>query len=391
MTTLGAISFPWHQAVTTAGRSLAGETAILGPAATRGLLPYFGTITSSTSVTADNTGQAAMDKMLAMCIACGLDYISFDYYADALGYLAASGGIQVWEGINNSLQLYLASPLRKQIKFTLLLVGDDLGVAWPPVPADWSSVQADILSYFLKPEYQKTPDGRPLTYLLSTSLFDAQMGGTGQAKLNALRSACVSAGFPAGGMCLMALQTNSAPLGADGVSNYFEYLGGTGASISHATIAAQAASNWTAWNGSGYQHVPLCTLGYDVRSRNVNQFWDQKLGTGIGRAALETASVDYVDGSATTAIDVANHIKAGFDWVAAHPLTTSAVNSVHVYALDEWTECGNALLPCALHGAADPYLQVIARTLKRQKDSPMALKARGMPLVNRPDQARSFY
>lgn len=391
MTTLGAISFPWHSAVTTTGRSLAGEELILGPSATRPLLPYFGTVTSSTTVTANNTGQAAMDKMLAMCIACGLDYISFDYYADALGYLAASGGIQVWEGINNGLQLYLASPLRSQIKFTLVLVGDDLGVAWPPVASDWPTVQADILSYFVRPEYHKIPDGRPLVYIIDAGFFDSLIGGTGASKMNSLRSACNAAGLPGNGMCLADMAGGPLSLGADVATAYAEFTSGSGSPVAHATIAAQAVANWNAWESSGKYTIPLCTLGFDIRSRNVTQFWDQKLGTGIGRSALETASIDYVDGTTTTASQVANHIKDGFDWVAAHPVRSGPTNTVHVYALDEWTECGNGLLPCAQHGAADPYLQVLARTLQRQKDNPMALKARGMPLVNRPDRARAFY
>lgn len=391
--TLGAISFPWHQAPATTGRSRDGEIQILGPAAAHPLLPYFGTVTGSNSVTADNTGQAAMDKMLAMCIAGGMDYISFDYYADALGYLAPSGGIQVWEGINNSLQLYLSSPLRSQIKFTLMLVGDDLGVAWPPVPADWPAVQADILTYLVRPEYQRIPDGRPLVYIFDAAFFDTLMGGTGTAKFNALRTACTTAGLPGTGVCLIDMNNNngSNSLGADATSAYFTYPGGSGTAIPHSTLAAQAASLWSAAAAASRYYVPLCTLGYDIRPRNVTQFWDAKLGTGIGRGAVETTPNDYVDGTVTTASDIANHIKAGFDNVAANPTFAGSIGTVHVYALDEWTECGNGLLPCAQHGAADPYLQVLARTLQRQKDNPMALKARGMPIVNRPDRARSLY
>ncbi len=393
MTTLGVITFPWHQAAGTPGRSRQIEQQLLGPAANQHLLPYFGTSVSSSSVTVDNTSQAGMDKLLAMLIACGVDYISFDYYPDALGYLAPTGGIQCWEGINNGLQLFLASPMRSQIKFTLVLVGDDLGVASPPVPADWPTVQADILSYLVRPEYLKLADGRPLVYMINPAQFVAWMGSsaTATAKINALRGAANRAGFPSDGICLADMSSGSLSLTANVATNYDESTASGSTAIPYSTLTTQAMTHWNQWNSDGKNHIPLCTVGFDIRPRVADNVWDTKVGTGRGLGAVETTPHLYVDGTTTLAQDVANHIKSGFDHVHANPTYCGTTDTVHVYALDEFTECGNGLMPCAQHGAADPYLQVVARTLGRQKESHAALKARGMPIVNRPDRARATY
>jgi hypothetical protein len=383
------ISFPWHQST---GPARTGEQSILSPAAAHPITPYLGTVTGANTVAVDTPSQAGMDKILSMLVACGVDYIAFDYYANAKNYLTV-GGIPVWEGIQNALTLYLSSPLRKQIKFSLVLVADHLGTSNPPVAADWAAVEADIVSYLVRPEFVKGSDGRPLVFMFAVNTWNSLMGGTALAKLVSLRAAAVAAGLT-GGICIVNTETGAnvgnTQFGGDCVTAYNYVLSGAGAAVPYATYSSNLKAQWASWKTTGTYVVPCASLGWDYRSRCATQFWDTYYGTGVGNPGFETVTGDYVDGQVTTSDQVASHIKDALDFVAANPTNCAAMSTVLVNSLDENSESGNSLLPCPMH-TGDPYLQVLARTLGRQADNPMALRARGITLVNRPDRARSVY
>jgi hypothetical protein len=385
MAKLGAVRFDWDYATSGSNggvNSLDGEIGILSPAAYQGLVPFGGTVTGPNTVSIPQGNQARADREIDMAHKCGLDYFAFDFYPNAAGY-PLSGGSALWTGINDGLKFYLSSSKAGLVKFCLLLISGQQATPNPLTTGNWGPIADQIVTYMSSPHYQLGLAGRPIMYMFDTSAFIAQ-GGT-LAMINTLRSKATTAGLlnPYIGTCTAAngasisvatTESEAATLGLDFLSSYAMHMAGAGSAVSVASYNAMHTSLWNAWvaNGTGFGVVPNVNVGWDVRSRVADGFWCEQL------PPYSCTSMDFT--TLATSQELATRIKSAETFTLANP---AICNSEHILigAWNELSEDGNAMVPHANDKGMN--LQLMARELRRQRESARNLRARGLDIYSR--------
>jgi hypothetical protein len=281
-----------------------------------------------------------MEREIAYARAAGIDYWAFVMYAPG-------------DAMSKGLGLYLASPHRSDVRFAMIV---------QPYTAGEDDI-ARLVGYLALENYQKTPSGRPIVFLLGPNGVGDTSWTDAKKTVPAIRAAAARAGVPAPYVVHQwgwADQKELARgLGADAVGAYSWNFDDHAAP--YALLAAKAEGKWDESAALGLHVVPLATAGWDRRPRVANPVsWERPNPPGAETIYYATP----------TAAELAGHVKHAIDWCAHHgsPAGDASdaacdANAVLVYAWNEIDE-GGWLLPSRAREPGTARLDAIAAVLR---------------------------
>ncbi len=269
----------------------------LGPNKYHFRLPFYGIEMGIDKVQARSLTPTIMNQEIAYATDAGIDYWAFVYYPDN-------------SGMDSARVLYDGSHNKNNVKYCYVL-----GASSAP-SFTW------LVTKFSETNYQKVLTSRPLLYI-----FGGASGYTASMITN-LRNLTTAAGL--GSPYIVVMDANSsnassalASIGADAISAYVKTGSGGG---SYASLVSAENTNWDSHKDTGRKVVPWVTSGWDTRPR-----YDNPVSWG-------TVGVDNWVQTAT-AIEIADHLSDGINWVGNYPLSADA-NTVLIYAWNEFDEGG---------------------------------------------------
>ena len=326
---IGAIRWDaWYGGTDAVG--VAVETA-MGPQRYHGRLPSCASVISPTEVRIDCANESAMERDIEAARAARLDYWAFVMYDPDIN-------------LSRALRLYLASPNKRHVNFSLIWAAPQLGKR-----ADFPRVRERIVSLMSDPAYQKVLDGRPLFFfgfITEEYVQEAWGGDEGlRAALAELRDAARSAGLGNPYLVLMAYPARRAEelrkrFGFDAVSAYAVQQNDLRAP--YATLTRHARRFWDGARKQSGKVVPTVMSGWDRRPMAQNRVpWEKR------PEPADTMERYYETPSPA---QIAGHLEDAVHWVWSHP-TAAEANAVIIYAWNEHME-GGWLAPTLAEGEA---------------------------------------
>ena len=268
----------------------------LGPSQWRYRLPFYGTQVNSTTVAMNEATQTVMDQEIAYAVAAGLNYWAFNHYLN--------------EG-RASLNLYLSSSLKSQIKYALQLAGMH--------PTERADAVALMSVAPAKDTYLTVLSGRPVVFLQSWTF--PSLGYTKAGQVDPFRAEILAAtGKNPYFVCqhFTASQTAAdvTTYGCDAIGTYAYSGGGPGPLVEHswATFTAETRAAWNAYAATGRPTVITVRTGWDRRPIT---------GSNAGRW------VTYA-----TPTEIAGQLQAALNWVETHQAAAAVPNLIQIYALE---------------------------------------------------------
>jgi hypothetical protein len=311
---VGAIRWDaWHGDKSEVGKSVERS---LAPEKWHARLPFFAQDLPGGGVRIDGANQTVMDREIQYARSAGLHYWAFVLYGEN-------------DAMSLGLKNYLASTQKQGLRFCLIAEVS----RWKP------EVFGRIATLMARPEYQRTPDGRPLLYILDNNTnadlaidrFRTQVPGNPYI--------VIQNGNPTRATALR-LQSN-----ADAIGAYAYQRGTTNASYSQ--LVQEVEQFWEACRKTGSQVVPIVMSGWDRRPRIEHPVpWEHYQQPNVG--------LDKFYGPATPT-ELTRHLKDALSWIGTHPDTTPA-KAVLIYAWNENDE-GGWLVPT--RGDADWRLKAV--------------------------------
>lgn len=277
----------------------------LGPATWHDRLPFFAIELNNDSVQVRGNTQQVIDQEILYAAEAGLDYWAFNYYNPGTG-------------LDSALRLYLNSPHRNRIKFSLILASGDYLLQ--------PETRQILTNYFHMSNYQTVLNGRPLVYILGSSSLTQEMVESLRTSGNT-KPYLVYLGWSA-------RQTTRAveKYGFDAGSAYAQ-RGGSGQPF--VTLAREAEKEWDNSRLGGIKVIPWVTTGWDPRPRIEHPVpW-----------------IDYPENEWTEPAkpnEIARHLKNALKWNTTYP-KTAETNAILVYAWNEFDE-GGWLCPTLYYG-----------------------------------------
>ena len=146
-------------------------------------LPFYSSVISPTNVSFNANLQGIMDQEILYARHAGIDYWAFDTYCTFGANCSTNNSYcqQYYKQTSNlycprdpayGLKLYLTSPYRYLMNFTMVLLGSS--------PCD-VSFQEEYIELMRSPQFQTVQGGRPLLYLFQFDDAEAQKCGGGWA------------------------------------------------------------------------------------------------------------------------------------------------------------------------------------------------------------------
>jgi hypothetical protein len=281
----------------------------LGPDHWHYRLPFFAVKLDKNKVHVRGNTQKIMDQEILYAADAGLDYWAFNYYSPG-------------SGLDSALKLYLRSPHRNAIKFSLIL---------PPGDYLLETEMRKILTNYLKmPNYQTVLNGRPLVYIFGNNKLTQEMVDSLRASGNTANHLKPYLVYLASSMTQV--KTMIETYGLDAGSAYAQQGEGGKPFVN---LAREAEKGWNTYRLGGIKVIPWVTTGWDPRPRIENS----------------TPWVNYPQNAwvqPAKPIDIATHLKNALQWNAAYP-NTAETKAVLIYAWNEFDE-GGWLCPTLYYG-----------------------------------------
>lgn len=281
----------------------------LGPDHWHYRLPFFAVKLDKNKVQVRGNTQKIIDQEILYAVDAGLDYWAFNYYSPG-------------SGLDSALKLYLRSPHRNAIKFSLILAPrDDLLE---------TETRQILTNYFKMPNYQTVLNGRPLVYILGNSSLTQEMvdnlrvSGT---TANHLKPYLVYLGSSA-----TQVKNTIEKYHLDAGSDYAQQGEGGQPFVN---LAMEAEKGWNTYRQSGIKVIPWVTTGWDPRPRMENS----------------TPWITYSQNSwvqPAKPIDIARHLRNALQWNVAYP-DIAETKAILIYAWNEFDE-GGWLCPTLYYG-----------------------------------------
>jgi len=288
-----------------------------------GRLPFFAELDPVGRPQLPGYTSQVMGAEIQAAVAAGLDFWAFVLYRPE-------------SEMSRGLAAFLAHPQSSRLRFCVISEVQ----RWHPttIPADTGRV-ADLMA---RPNYHRTPSGRPILFLLAQNPAPAERtwrhSGGLAGLVEAIRNAAKARNLPNPYVVFMAPRaTDAAALAdrarGDAVSAYAVHpASGRG---SYAALANHAERHWNAMRSTKCQVIPLAMVGWDRRPRAERPVsWE----TNRGQMADPTRYFEK-----PTADQLASHISKALRWVRAHPESSDA-DSVLIYSWNEHDE-GGAICP----------------------------------------------
>lgn len=315
----------------------------LAPEKWRHRLPFYARISPDNSVLVRSDSQEVMDQEIAYASGAGLDYWAFCYYR--------SKKHKSIDSYNYGLKLYLASKLKADIGFSLILVGYEfLGPK-----EEWPQTVQQLITYFREPTYQKVLDGRPLVYIFDAHKLAKWAGSDEEAReaVACLRKTAAKSGLRE--PLIVALTFSAADcaraaelFGLDAIGAYATPEKGEDKEFPYSALAKANRDFWENCRATGKQVVPIVNSGWDNRPRR-----DNPKHAEILRGPWYTAP---------TQAELADHLRTAVFWTRSNPEATRA-DTILIYAWNESDE-GGWLVPTHSEGTA--RLDAIKRVLQKR-------------------------
>jgi hypothetical protein len=342
--TVGAIRWDaWHQG--SARDPVRAMERSLGPKQYHWRLPFSATVVSDSEVEIRGYTQEIMDREIAYARAGGLDYWAFLLYDPG-------------SAMSQGLSLYLSSKHKADMRFCVIASPHLFGT-----PEEFPEKIKRIVDLIAEPNYQKTPDGRPLLYLFNVSdtWIKTWGGDVCAGKLfESFRAAVRARGQKTPYIAVMDFSPDhgakiARALGAQAISTYATSCGGThGAPYSD--LAKCATDFWGKCAATGSEVVPLAMAGWDRRPRIEHPVpWEKYQKPGVGME-------NYYD--MPTPAQLAAHIRDAMLWTEKNKSRCPA-QTVIVYAWNEHDEGGWLCPTLNADGSANKdRLDSLARMLR---------------------------
>ena len=282
------------------------------------------------------------DAEIQYAASAGIDYWAFCYYAKY------KGG---WQ-LRDNFEAYLASPFKRRIKASLILLGEHVGKGLSPAASaapgaarkDWENLVNEIIPLLRDPSYQTVCGGRPLVYLMQPEELSKSLGDPSgkNASVENLQLAVAH------------LRERSQATGAGDPYVVGMNSGGIWAAVYVDKVSLNAVSAYRAAFGSTPEGTPYAQLWDNIRTKFING------GSGIGSNPKREIIVPLMSGASHEPRHVANpekfgpqhycepepgefkaHVLSGLDWAYANRKNCPA-QSVLIYAWNEHSEGGKA-------------------------------------------------
>lgn len=293
-------------------------------------LPFFARVGSDGTVSANGTTQAIIDREIQFAAQAGINYFAFCYYPANTGLAQAR-------------ERYLASPLKRLVRFCLIL-----NVNPNPDPATL------VRDFFRHPSYERVGGTRPLLYYFSKDGLTPKF-------ISDLRARSRRSGTGNPYLVLMGSPADADALGMDAVSAYATF-GGDGETFIR--LAARGLSGWESARAARFPMVPWVTTGWDPRPRIVTVTpWHTYQTSGWAQPP--------------TAEEVANHLVQGLRFTTTHAAAAPA-QTVLMYAWNEFDE-GGWLCPTLFAGS--DRIEALRRVLVFNQSGPNLALAPGRQFV----------
>lgn len=276
--------------------------------------PKWGWVTSTPEVVKDQIDLAAD---------AGLSFFSFCWY-----YPSYNQKNFTHDPLNHALSLYLASPNKSRLQFSLMVAnhaGQQIG------PEDWTAVTDEWVRLFKDPGYLKV-DGKPfLTFFTVTSLIGKF--GSPEAVSQAfdqLREKARQAGLAGVTIATCPSPTPEAvkqakSVGCDFVTGYnYPTLGFKDHLMEHNvdSLSNIGSTVWDRFLPTSLPYIPVATLNWDPRPWANGTNWYSK-------------SVHYTGYNSNS---VYRSIKSLKNWISSHGSATSREHIALLYAWNEYGE-----------------------------------------------------
>ena len=336
---VGAIRWDaWHG--NKGGPGLAVERS-LGPKQWQWRLPFFAKVVSDNEVKIPGYTPEIIEQEIAYARQAGLDYWAFVLYEPE-------------SSMSEALNLYLASPRKKDIAFCVLMGPSGLGGE-----KDRKERIERLVKLMTEASYQKVMAGRPILYLgFITDAWIKAWGGESRARqiVDGLRSAVKKAGMANPYIVILDFKAEQGKrfadiLGANAISAYA--IGGNEKGAPYAALTTKAEEFWEKCKTAGAKVVPIATAGWDRRPRIEHPVpWEkyQKPGVGI-ECYFQTP----------TPAELAAHVERAVRWVQKNPDVAES-RAILIYAWNENDE-GGWLVPTLSEGTA--RVEALSRVLRK--------------------------
>jgi len=264
-----------------------------------------------------------MDQTLEWLSSRHLDFICFLWYERGAWKFP---GERPSDLMDTGLDLYLKSPLKSRVQFSLM---------WTQAvpPERLGQVTAEWLTYFRDPQYLRI-EGKPVLYVYSDALDGAPGGDEGfGGEVQRIRDAVAAAGLL--GLYLVACHWNTQQtqryrvLGFDASTSYVQLTNDPGAT----PYSRLVECNRQAWDAAptDLPYLPSVTSGWDGRPR---------------AGSMEGYKTWYVG---RTPEQLRDYVRSGLQWIAAHPDRVPPEPLLTIYAWNEVDE-GGYLVPTKAEG-----------------------------------------
>jgi hypothetical protein len=330
---------------------------VMNPEAWHFRLPFYAQVLSPTNVSFNGDIQSLMDTEITYAKHAGLDYWAFDTYCTygpncqtnnsyCQQYYKQTSYTYCPQAPAYGLDLYLKSPYRNQINFTLLLLGS---------PACDPSKASYYVSMMKEKGYHTVLNGRPLVYLFQFDNQEADACGgwaTSKQAFNNIRTLAQKAGLRNPYMVLMdfdigTVKSHAEQLGFDAISSY-ALPGGTTTGSPFSDQVSYAQSWWSSAVQSGAKVVPITPTGWDPRPRAQTP-----------PPYVSEGPQHYIQPTPT---ELQNLFIEAIDFTCKNAAATEA-QTIIVYAWNESSENGSALIPSL--GNSTLYVDALSQVLPR--------------------------
>lgn len=305
-------------------------------------VPFYGTILSPSLVQVRSDSGLVMDQEIGYAARAGLTYWAFNYYHP--------GAFSSADSYNYGLRLYLTSPCRDQINFSLILQGNWLG----PVDA-WPATVSALVELFQTPGFQQAAGGRPLLYFYDIEPMSQKFGSWDRARvaMDALRRSTQAAGLPDPYLVSLAPTPArsaelAALLGFDAIGAYSATPAAAHGERPFDELRQANEAFWAEAAATGKPVIPPVSTGWDPRPR-----------TSRAHGHDTAAAAPWYRAPAPD--EFAEHLARAVAWAETRP--EAAARSVLIYAWNEHDE-GGWLTPTLADGTS--RLDAIERTLREQ-------------------------
>lgn len=281
----------------------------LGPAHWHYRLPFFAVQLNKNKVYVRGNTQQILEREIRFASEAGLDYWAFNYYGPRTG-------------LDTALKLYLNSPNRNKIKFSLILAPGGYLLK--------TETRQILANYFQMSNYQTVLNGRPLVYIfgnanLTPEIVDSlrTIGNT----TNSVKPYLVYLGWS-----ISQVHTAIEKYGFDAGSAYAQPGEGGQPFVN---LAQEAEEGWNTYRLSGIKVIPWVTTGWDPRPRIENTTpW------------MKYAQNQWVQSAKP--VEIATHLQNALEWNETYP-QTAETKAVLIYAWNEFDE-GGWLCPTLYYG-----------------------------------------